>query len=1508
MLEGLYIEDKQGDTLLHAGSVKTDFNIFKPFGNQFALADSKVNDLTFNVTTRKGDSISNLAQVFGVKNKGNDEKGEKAALDVSLKNLSLENVNFSSIDENKNKRSLIHLPSGQINFKKFDLNELDFKTGKVELNEIDIALYATPSNKDPDNPTPFFLPNEVTLAVANLSITNGRMLNQTKKKSLDRIDDFSFSDFDGKPLNLKAKNLKLENQVLTAKINELALVDKTGFTINELRTELILGPEQLRLGKAKIRTPKSHFDGDLEFGYLSLDDFQNFNDYIDLTANIKSSNLHQDDLDYFFKEPPVDESIALSGNFSGQVSSLTGRNVDLRFQKGGALVGDIDVMGLPDVKNSFFSGKIDRLSLKGTDVQRLGGMQSVPAEIQRLGMINYSGEFTGFPSDFVAYGDINTELGGIKTDVNFSSLKGRIATYSGSLSTSNFDLGAMLEQETIGPISTSLQFDGKGLNATDLQSNFKGAINSIAYQGKTYRDIDLQGQLANQIIDGELSINDAKVIGDFDGSIDLSQSKPVFDAKTKLQFADFYALGVVDQPLTLKSDLVADINGSTMEDMLGDIEAQNLELTRDGKNYRFANVGMELEEIEGKKVLHLHSENVEAAFIGNYDFTQLIPTLKYTINKYYDFQKGWENAEGVSKTSEPIGFEVEVKDNDELTAFLFPDIDFSQGLSASGELIPSTGHINMVASSEEIEISTYSFDQWQMSAIGDGNVLYVSSAQQNIKNANTLWLDNSNIDLELSRDNILANVRSFNEDFLDANITGTIERNGDRFTISILDSKLIIDGDEWTISENNSVTVGKQYWEAENFFIENGEQQIAIRNPQQDLNTKLIADLSNLQMEDINRFISFTGKEIDGNLDGSVSIVERNGATNLDLSLTIIQPVYNGDSADIAVIDGTFIPNQKLGAFEGIISGADYDIGLNASVDLNRKEDILNLELSLERASVSPFGQLWKSSVTDVGGFVTGYLNIYGGPINYNMLGDLRFESDVTARIKYTQALYTIPAGQQLSIIENAFVLNNISVLDSQGNEANVNGSINHDSLKDFNLNIYATTNRFMFLNTGPDDSPTFYGKAFAGGVVNFTGPVTDVNLDIQAESREDTEITIQAGGAQNTSEYNFITFKQEVDSTAIEDDTKKNKIDNKLNMNFDLAIGPEARVNMLFDDYNTLWGTGEGDLNVAYNTDGLFEMTGVYQIYEGAYNSNLSNVIDVEFELERGGLIQWSGDPYTARLNIVGDYSLEADINDLRPGSASLIGSQKTNTTVEITISETLDAPELNYQIFADTGAGSEAVDLLRQINADKSLVETQAATLLLFKRFQPIGDDPFTQNYQEIAVNTVTGLVARQFSSLFTEVGIFDDIDFSYDDYKDDGNVNPSSLDKQLGVNLRQDILDGKVSIEFGSDFNFGNNVGADLQAVTIGDLIITVKLSDDGNFRLKVFSKKDYITNINSANQRRSGFGFYILKEFDSFSELFKKQQKSDKRELEERRKENEIELQEDEKVKERGVDDF
>jgi hypothetical protein len=268
----------------------------------------------------------------------------------------------------------------------------------------------------------------------------------------------------------------------------------------------------------------------------------NFINNVTLEANFKESILDTDDLAIFAPSlSKMKRVFNFEGRAKGTVDNFTAKQLSIKTGTS-YFDGDLSMRGLPDINTTFidlsasnFKSNYEELM---TIIPSLKKVQT-PA-LSQLGNIQYTGKFTGFINDFVAFGNIRTNLGNLTADLNMKLPQNDAALYSGNINTAGFNLGAFLNDKNIGTIALNGTIKGRDFSIGKLNAKFNGNISRLDYGGYAYQNIIMNGTLKNKLFEGKLSINDPNIqITDLDGAFSFAGKTLAFNAAANLKKINF---------------------------------------------------------------------------------------------------------------------------------------------------------------------------------------------------------------------------------------------------------------------------------------------------------------------------------------------------------------------------------------------------------------------------------------------------------------------------------------------------------------------------------------------------------------------------------------------------------------------------------------------------------------------------------------------------------------------------------------------------------------------------------------------------------------------------------------------------------------------------------------------------------------------------------------------------------------------------------------------------------
>ncbi|HEY8937734.1 MAG TPA: translocation/assembly module TamB domain-containing protein, partial [Cyclobacteriaceae bacterium] len=359
------------------------------------------------------------------------------------------------------------------------------------------------------------------------------------------------------------------------------------------------------------------------------------------------------------------------------------------------------------------------------------------------------------------------------------------------------------------------------------------------------------------------------------------------------------------------------------------------------------------------------------------------------------------------------------------------------------------------------------------------------------------------------------------------------------------------------------------------------------------------------------------------------------------------------------------------------------------------------------------------------------------------------------------------------------------------------------------------------------------------------------------------------------------------------------------------LDITPDAYGEIIIDVKagDIIRGRGNGDLQLQLDTRGEFNMFGQFEFTTGAYNFTLYDIINKEFEIQRGSSITWYGDPYAGNLNVNAIYNQLASFGPILSDQTKANLPQlrrKYPAQVVLKLDGPMLSPNINFDITAKDLPQSIPVDsgppirLGFEFNAFKSKLDEQELkrqvfSLIILKRFSP----PDAFNTTGSLANSVSELFSNQLSNWMTQVDQNLQIDV------DLGRFDQEAFNT-FQLRLSYTFLNGRLRVT--RDGTFNNNTQTTSSTTTnnssnvssiAGDWTVDYLLTADGKFKVKMYNRTNVNPIINTGNQNTvtTGVSLYYTQSFNDIADLLRSSRNKRKKELEDQANKEGIKDEED-----------
>ena len=1280
--------------------------------------------------------------------------------------------------------------------------------------------------------------------------------NQREPFFLDNIA-FLVDDF-----NLNENNFE-------ARFKDFSLTTSKGIDITSFTSNISFFNQKFKADALHLETNYS-----LLQGFISVDLLENDIQKAQWEASIVESYLGLKDIHVFNSSISNKGQLFLDTNLEGSLNNFSVTNVKLSsldtYFEGSFLVKHLFDKQTPFV----IENQIDRFSFSESSINQLipsafGSL--LPSSLKHLGELEIKGENVFSPESVSSNILIEAAAGIIESNLllkEFSNIDN--ALYEGVVSSSNFDLGVLLQNDRFGKVDFNFDLYGKGMTVDLIDSSLSGSISSIIYNQNTYNDISISGDIKNELFEGNITSTDPNLDFKFDGIVDFSGTKNYFDFNASFTHLNLFNLGMsTDTKASFSGNVSVQIEGNSQKDFIGDLSLKNTSFKTSQNTYNFKAFDLQSRTNGSVRVININSEDVlSGILIGNFSFIELPKLVENALSNTYTKTKLHKVSSGQYLT---FNFNV----NSKIANALNPNIVLDDNTYIKGKIDSDKKLFRLSLRMPSLQFNDINMDRFNLQ-IDNKNTLFntflkvdnFDSKYAKIKDINlintyvkdTLFFRAEYNDPLSDSENYQVNFYH-TMDSLNRSVVGfkysEFNVKNNRWVLNANDSKsnkIIIDRKESKIS----IKPFKFFHSDEELYVEE-----FITSPNQQL---LKLSFTNVQLKSL--LSEIPRLDLKGKLNGTFGFEKMDKQYLANSSIKIAPLSINNYVYDTALIDIKADENLKVFDLSAaVIEKQQKVLNIGGSFEITENGIPLDVSLNLKEFPVAPFSSLGKNTLSNFKGSFTGNLSL-GGMLSSMSIDGQIFMNQSGLSIPYLGVDYDFTNKSSVLFSNQSIQFEHVDLKDAQyGSEGVLKGTIDHKNFKNWTLDLTINSDRLSMLHTSNDPNFLYYGDAFLSGNAHLYGPTKQLTIDIEGATAKGTSISIPINDVTKIDKASYIKFVDKRIEKSSKNDLFAIDDIKGLTLNFDLDVTKDAEVEVVVDPEtgSSLKGRGAGNILMEINTNGRFNMWGDFIAYEGVYNFKNLGIFEKEFILKEGGTIVWDGDPLQAQLNMDAEYSVPGGANPALL-SEDLNLNRKIPTLV--TTSLTGNLLKLNTPVFSidfpnTSGAIKSELDYRL---SDQEKRQLQAVSLLVQGFF--ISD----VSLSSVSSGTFYNNVFQKFS------GIFDSL-FADDDGKINVGLNYLKGDKNASETLKTRdrlglTLTTKISDRILLNGKFGVPVSGIEETVFVGDVEIEFLLNKEGNLRARIFNKENEYQYIGDELGFTQGGGLSYQVDFDSFKNLLEK----------------------------------
>lgn len=492
-LQGLYVEDYVGDTLLYAETLEVQLSLFAPFQQELGISSISLSDATVQLK-RGGDgrfNFDHITEAFASEDPDTTDSAAPWALDLGR--LRLQEVRFSFTDSLAGTAVYTRVGDFDAKLRGFDLAEERIHLQTLRLSDSFARLSTWETGQAAPSPdtsaAPLAFPfTGWAIAVDAIAIAQFGFAYDDFSQAPGPAQAFDAAHLYFEDMELKSKAFRWDAEQLSGQIEQMAFREANGFELSQFSADFSIGPESIEVKALQLASPGSKLPpSSLSLHYAAFADLARFTEAVELRLDLGDGQLAWSDLAYWAgplpyvlpeKAPPLE----LSGQVRGRVEALKVETLRVGLGQALQLRANGRLNGLPELEQLGMALNLSELSLDAEALQSFTKGLDLPEGLYPLGRVQ-----------------LTTRLDGNMQRLKIAPLRLRTAAYTA------FD-GSLELRDLLNP--KTMQFKGVveqlQAEAADLEGFTGGPQAQLQALGKSLFQGEIAGTLYRFTVAGAL--------------------------------------------------------------------------------------------------------------------------------------------------------------------------------------------------------------------------------------------------------------------------------------------------------------------------------------------------------------------------------------------------------------------------------------------------------------------------------------------------------------------------------------------------------------------------------------------------------------------------------------------------------------------------------------------------------------------------------------------------------------------------------------------------------------------------------------------------------------------------------------------------------------------------------------------------------------------------------------------------------------------------------------------
>ncbi len=1100
-----------------------------------------------------------------------------------------------------------------------------------------------------------------------------------------RIEELDFNHIDLSNVNIGIDSIYYHDPTLRLFMRNVAMKEKSGMQITGLSGALSMENGTISLPSFNLKTPTSNIyvNMDMPLSLMDLKDPGNMRMRID-------ASIGREDLMMFMKDMPKELTsrwpaypLNVKGSAWGNMEHLEFNDLDIELPTAFHATASGFVNNATDLKNLRADVTFNAQS------HNLGFLMGIlPADMRhnyRLPPMSANGRVKANGEVYSADVALREGRGLVKATGSFDQ---RLMKYDAKMKVQNLNINHFMPHDSIYTVTADIDISGQGTDfmspSTRLTAN--ADIGRIDYGQLTLTDVGVQANLSNGHAIACIESRNELLSGTINLDALLGTNKLEGNVSTDIRRADLYAMGLMEQPLTLSlcgaADITSDMNlNNYVSGLISDIVIRD-----SADSYHSEFIGLHAQTSADTTLLRVQSGDLIVKLDASGTYMQLMDQMQtFTDTLAAQYHARVIDQPALRRQLPRAKVHIQSYRNNPVSDFMragmgmeFKDLLFDMACSPE-QGVNGNGSMHALTVSD-IRLDTINFRITQRKE----RLSFGGQICNNKKNPQFVF--NALFDGVLQERGATMGVRYYDATGkMGARLGAQAEMVDEGINFHFIPEHPILGYKEFNLNSDNFLLIEHSgHIRANIDLISKDYTGLQILSDDTDSTTlqDLTFSVTQLNLAEITSVLPYM-PQVSGVMNGDYHIVQDlSGRISVAGEMGVQKMAYEG--SPIGNISTEMVYLQKgdtAHAVEARIMMDDTEVGLLTGTYYDRDDGFLDAKFIMEKFPLSLANGFVPDQMIGLEGYGHGELSVRGKASAPTVNGEMALESSYLVSIPYGMRLRFDDT--PVHIINSVLNLQDFKVHAPQSETPlTVNGSVDFSDTEKIMVDLRMRARDFQIINEKENPKSVAYGKGFVNLFAIMKGQLDNMSMRGRMEVLGKTDMSyILRDSPLNTDNQldELVRFTDFSDSTQTV--VEKPAITGfSMDMTLDVSKGAHIMAYLNTDHSNYIDLMGGGTIRMRFTPADGMQLYGKYTLSNGEMKYSMPVIPLKTFSIKDGSYIEFTGEPMNPTLNISASERMKATVTDASGVGRSVefdCGVTVSKTLSNMGLEFSLDAPE---------------------------------------------------------------------------------------------------------------------------------------------------------------------------------------------------------------------------------------